>query len=187
MGGEAGAQSTVGLGSTFWFTARLRKDTHAGEAHAIKAGSAEASLLRDHARARVLVVDDEPVNCEVAKAILSTVFDKVDVAGEGSEAVQLAGLTAYDLILMDMQMPGVGGTEATRAIRLLPGGKDTIIVAFTANAFAEDKAACFAAGMDDFLSKPVRAEALFECVLRGLARRPQPLPPAQKAADGLGL
>jgi two-component system sensor histidine kinase/response regulator len=169
MGGEAGARSTVGLGSTFWFTARLRKECRPEAArHHFKAESPEAALLRDHAGARVLLVDDDIVNREFTLEILHTVFDKVDIAKEGNEAVRMAGQCAYGLILMDMQMPGLGGLEAARQIRMLPGGSDSVIVALTANAFAEDKAACFEAGMDDFHSKPVKVETLFETVLKGL-------------------
>jgi CheY-like chemotaxis protein len=134
----------------------------------------------------VLVVDDEPVNCEVATAILQGVFDKVDVARDGNEAVRMAGQNAYQLILMDLQMPGIGGLEATRQIRLLPGGTDSVIVALTANAFAEDKAACFAAGMDDFLAKPVKMDALFDTLLSGLLRQRQRLPTPQSGADRSG-
>lgn len=170
MGGEAGALSAVGSGSTFWFTARLRKETCLDAAHIVKAASPEAALLQDHADASVLLVDDDPVNREITMTILHTVFHNVDAAQDGSEAVRLAGQNAYELILMDMQMPGVSGLEATRLIRTLPGGEDSVIVALTANAFVEDKAACFAAGMDDFLSKPVKVEALFETLLRGLLR-----------------
>ncbi|HEX5684035.1 MAG TPA: ATP-binding protein [Ideonella sp.] len=177
MGGEAGAQSTVGWGSTFWFTARLRKERRPDVAHVLTASSPEAVLARDHASARVLLVDDDPVNREIAMTILSTVFDRVDVAREGNEAVRMAGQNAYDLILMDMQMPGIGGLEATRRIRMLPGGTDSVIVALTANAFAEDKAACFEAGMDEFLGKPVRVGALFETLLRTLLCRQHRLPP----------
>jgi len=186
MGGEAGAQSTVGLGSTFWFTARLRKETRPDALHTYKVASPEADLLREHAGARVLLVDDDTVNREIAMAILHTVFDKVDIAKEGNEAVRMAGQCAYALILMDMQMPGLGGLEATRQIRMLPGGADSVIVALTANAFAEDKVACFAAGMDDFLSKPVKVEALFETVLKGLLRRQQRLPPTRRGGGTLG-
>ena len=170
MGGEAGAESTVGVGSTFWFTARLRKEERSDATHILTAGSAASTLLRDHAGARVLVVDDEPLNREVALDLLQTVFDKVDFAVDGNQAVRMAGQTAYAVILMDVQMPGVDGLEATRQIRQLPAGKDTVIVALTANAFAEDRAACLAAGMDDFLAKPVNVEAMFETLLRALLR-----------------
>jgi two-component system sensor histidine kinase/response regulator len=177
MGGEAGARSTVGLGSTFWFTARLRKEPRP-EAHDLfKAESPEAALLRDHAGARVLLVDDDAVNREFALELLHTVFDKVDFAKDGNEAVHMAGQCAYELILMDMQMPGLGGLEAARRIRRLPGGSDSVIVALTANAFAEDKAACLEAGMDDFHTKPVKVETLFETVLQGLRQHRQRLLP----------
>lgn len=171
MGGEAGVQSTVGVGSSFWFTVRLRKETRADALHTFAAALPEAPLLRDHAGGPVLLVDDDAVNREILLAILRTVFEKVDTAKDGNEAVRMARQCAYDLILMDMQMPGLGGPEATRQIRLLPGGADCVIVALTANAFAEDKAACFSAGMDEFLSKPVRVEALFETLQKALRRR----------------
>ncbi|MBK1615303.1 hypothetical protein CKO44_17725 [Rubrivivax gelatinosus] len=170
MGGEAGAQSEPGVGSTFWFTARLCKTDRPHAARAPAPGSAEAMLLRHHSRARVLLVDDEPVNREVALAMLQIVFDTVAVAEDGNQAVEMAQAQAYDLILMDMQMPGLGGLEATRRIRQLPAHADTVIVALTANAFAEERVACFEAGMDEFLAKPVRAEDLFETVLAGLSR-----------------
>lgn len=171
MDGEAGAVSALGAGSTFWFTARLRKHVRSDAPCTRERGSAEAALAVEHAGARLLLVDDDPVNREVALAMLRLVIDHVDVAEDGRVAIELAGEHAYELILMDMQMPGVGGLEATRQIRLLPGGTSTVIVALTANAFAEDKAACFAAGMDDFLAKPFVAEALFEVLLKGLSRR----------------
>jgi signal transduction histidine kinase/ActR/RegA family two-component response regulator len=183
MGGEAGAQSAVGLGSTFWFTARLRKESRPDALPIVKAASPEAALLRDHAGARVLLVDDDAVNREITLAILHTVFDKVDAATEGNEAVRMAGQCAYELILMDLQMPGLGGLEATRQIRLLPSGADSVIVALTANAFDDDRTACFSAGMDDFLSKPIRVGALFETVLRGLLRNQRRLLPGHLGRD----
>ena len=80
----------------------------------------------------------------------------------------MAEQNRYELILMDMQMPQVDGLEATRRIRQMPHGQDVPILALTANAFADDKALCLAAGMNDFVSKPTQAERLFEIVLRGL-------------------
>ena len=169
MGGEAGASSTVGAGSTFWFTARLRKDDADDGTPLGPVGSAEAALRRDHAGARVLVVDDEPLNREVALTMLQTVFDQVDTAQDGNDAVRMVLQKRYDLILMDLQMPGMDGLEATRRIRLLPGGTELLIVALTANAFTQDKAACLEAGMDGFLAKPVHAAELFTTLLSGMA------------------
>jgi PAS domain S-box-containing protein len=171
MGGEAGAESTVGVGSTFWFTARLHKEDLAAVPRRPATGSAEATLMREHASVRVLVVDDDPLNRELALALLRTVFDRVDVACDGNEAVRMAERAAYALILMDLQMPGIGGLQATRMIRRLPCGADSVVVALTANALAEDRAACLDAGMDDYLAKPFKVEALFEILLRALLRR----------------
>jgi PAS domain S-box-containing protein len=173
MGGEAGAESTVGVGSTFWFTARLHKEDLAAGPHRPATGSAEATLMREHAGMCVLVVDDDPLNRELALALLRAVFDRVDVACDGNEAVQMAGRATYALILMDLQMPGIGGLQATRMIRRLPGGDASVVVALTANALAEDRAACLDAGMDDYLAKPFKVEAFFEILLRALlSRRP---------------
>jgi CheY-like chemotaxis protein len=117
-----------------------------------------------------MVVDDDPLNREVALALLQPLFATVEWAGDGEAAVRLAADNAYGLILMDLQMPGVGGLAATRQIRALPGREKVAIVAFTANAFAEDRAACLDAGMDGFLAKPVGADNFFETLLGALLR-----------------
>jgi CheY-like chemotaxis protein len=93
----------------------------------------------------------------------------VDLAIDGIKAVGMAEAGAYDAILMDMQMPGMDGLEATRRIRAGSPNRRTPIIAMTANAFADDRARCLAAGMDDFLSKPFVPNALYATVLHWLA------------------
>ena len=174
MGGEAGAESTLGVGSTFWFTATLKKmkerrDFSRPEQEDMV--DAETLLLQRHQGKHILVVDDEPVNREVAQFILEAARLVVDTAEDGADAVAMAQETAYAAILMDMQMPNINGLEATRQIRKLPAYGDTPIIAMTANAFAEDKARCFDAGMTDFLVKPFDPETLFATLLRSFSRR----------------
>jgi two-component system sensor histidine kinase/response regulator len=183
-GGEAGMSSTPGVGSTFWFTARLRKGARAAPlpAGAPHADDAEQRLATDFAGQRILLAEDEPVNRMVALETLQHTGLVVDTAEDGARAVQLAAEFPYALILMDVQMPTLDGLEATRRIRRLAGHADTPIIAMTANAFAEDRARCLAAGMSDFLTKPVRPEALYALLWRGLAGRPAPVTTAEKAA-----
>ncbi|MBN8476598.1 response regulator [Sulfuritalea sp.] len=171
MGGEAGVESTPGVGSTFWFTARLKKGNEATVMAAAPADiQAEAALRQNHAGKRVLVVDDEPMNREIAQELLESVGLVVDTAEDGAEAVTLARKTIYSTIFMDMQMPKVNGLEATREIRQLAGYRITPIIAMTANVFTEDKARCVAAGMDDFLTKPFKTDELFTTLLHSLSR-----------------
>ena len=123
-------------------------------------------LKRNYPDMRLLLVEDEPINQEVAREILAELGWKIDVANNGREAVELVSQHRYDVILMDMQMPIMSGLDATRLIRQLPDCKDIPILAMTANAFVEDREACFDAGMNDFLIKPVMPDILFD-TLRG--------------------
>ena len=166
MGGEVGLDSTPGAGSTFWFTARF--DAGHGAAPAGGPAHAEAALQR-RGPARVLLVEDNPVNQDVARELLATAGMHVDVADDGEQALAAARRGGHDLILMDVQMPGIDGLEVTR--RLRAGGLRTPIVAMTANAFAEDRAACLAAGMNDHLAKPVDPQALYALLLQWLPAR----------------
>jgi PAS domain S-box-containing protein len=171
MGGEAGAESTPGVGSTFWFTARLKKGAELIAKPATNPVDAERFIKKHYAGQRILVVDDEPMNREVAQMQLEAVDLVVDTAADGNEAIAMARGTIYAAIFMDMQMPKLNGLEATQQIRELPGYRQTPIIAMTANAFAEDKARCLQAGMTDFLGKPFNPDALFAMLLKGLSQR----------------
>jgi PAS domain S-box-containing protein len=171
MGGDAGVASRVGGGSTFWFSARLKKAGLVAGVSATRGESTYDELRRCFAGRRILIVDDEPINQEIAQLMLEDAGLLIDLACDGLEGVARVKQSTYDLILMDMQMPHMDGLEATRSIRGMPELVDVPIVAMTANAFVEDRARCLAAGMDDFIAKPINPESLYAVVLRWLRQR----------------
>ncbi len=171
MGGRAGVSSTPGRGSLFWFSAHLKKD-HSGKPSipVETAGIDDMTIARRFRGCRVLLAEDDEINREVALSLLADTGLLIDAVENGEEALIMAENNEYDLILMDMQMPVVDGLEATRGIRLLPGGQTTPIVALTANAFAEDRQRCLDAGMNDFIAKPIEPGQLYTIMFHWLAR-----------------
>jgi signal transduction histidine kinase/HAMP domain-containing protein len=173
MQGEVGVQSSPGVGSRFWFTLQLDKSKGAALALAapqVSRSTAARDLLLPFKGTRVLLAEDNAVNQEVAVAMLGSAGLVVDVAGDGQEALRMAGEYDYALILMDVQMPLMDGLTATRAIRGSPNGRHTPILAMTANAFAEERQRCLDAGMNDHVAKPVVAEQLFTTLHLWLSR-----------------
>jgi PAS domain S-box-containing protein len=161
MGGGVGVVSEPGAGSTFWFTIALTETT---------APAAEAEQSRpvaEVAGANILVAEDLPMNQLVIEGYLKRAGYNVTLVTNGRDAVTALGEGTFDLVLMDMEMPEMDGISATYAIRGGDGPmRDVPIVALTANALLEDAARCKAAGMNDFLSKPIDRAALYATVAK---------------------
>ncbi len=171
MGGEAGVTSNAGRGSTFWFTAVLQRGQERRSAARRTLADAGRALRETRHGARLLLVEDNPVNREVAVEILKRVGMRVDTAETGRIAVEMVLANRYDLVLMDVQMPEMDGLEATTVIRAQPAFAQLPILAMTANAFDHDRRDCMAAGMNDFVGKPVVPQELYATLMRWLPDR----------------
>jgi two-component system sensor histidine kinase/response regulator len=176
MDGTIGIDSEPGKGSRFWFEIKLDADNEVpvdGSADSKVDGQGEELDKRRKIEnihgASILLVEDDTINQEVAKGLLGKLDASVEIAPNGQEAVNLfLNKQSFDLVLMDIHMPVMDGYQATREIRALENGKNIPILAMTANAFADHKTESYEAGMNDFITKPVEPERLFNKLLEWL-------------------
>jgi signal transduction histidine kinase/ActR/RegA family two-component response regulator len=179
MGGEIGAASEPGVGSTFWFVLPLVGAAHATadtvsfavERTNTSAPAPVTAAVTEPLRGRLLLVEDNIVNQRIAVHMLAKLGCEIDIAQHGGEAIEQLSKISYDLVFMDCQMPHMDGYEATRIIRDPASSvlnHDIPVVAMTANAFAEDRERCLAAGMNDFMAKPVDRQRLAAVLVKWL-------------------
>ena len=162
MGGHIGLESVPGEGSTFSFTVRFTRQKNVMAAKELKLGPVATVLSEQPARlGRILVAEDNAINQLVALAQLRKLGFAADAVANGIAALEALDRIAYDAVLMDCQMPELDGYAATAEIRFREGGsKHTQIIAMTAHAMQGDREKCLAAGMDDYVTKPMRVEEL---------------------------
>ncbi|MBE9567506.1 MAG: response regulator [Proteobacteria bacterium] len=168
MDGALGVDSVEGDGSTFWFTAKFERAEQVGE-NVSEAKTEEKDLP---AEARILLVEDNPINQMVAQKMLEKLGLKADLVNNGVEALQRLDDEAYDLVLMDCQMPEMDGFDATREIRKADirsiNQQSLPVVAMTANVMSGDRERCLDVGMDDYIGKPIQREVLADVLRKWL-------------------
>ena len=168
MGGSVGVESRAGHGSTFWVRLPL-PDT----APLAPEAPREHGVPDCRVTARVLVADDNAINQLVIRRLLERMDCRVVIAGDGREAVERWAAGNFDLVLMDCEMPEMDGFDATREIRRRETAVRTPVIAVTARAMSGDRERCVAAGMDDYLAKPIRIDDLTAVLRRWTARGPR--------------
>jgi signal transduction histidine kinase/ActR/RegA family two-component response regulator len=169
MDGTLGLDSVEGEGASFWFTASFAYNDRSPQPDSDKQQSVESGQLE----AKILLAEDNPINQMVAQKMLEKLGLKADVANNGAEALKVLAETAYDLVLMDCQMPEMDGFDATREIRKQAikalNDKPLPVIAMTANVMSGDKERCLEVGMDDYIGKPVQVDKLEKVLRKWLA------------------
>jgi signal transduction histidine kinase/ActR/RegA family two-component response regulator len=174
MGGETGVDSKEGSGSTFWFTLAAEEVVPRPVASSLRSGAVHAGSARARRAVRVLIAEDNLVNEKVLLRVLQQLGYTADAVRDGRAAVEAWAGGSYDLILMDCQMPELDGYEATCEIRRREApGQHIPIIALTAHAMKDDDLKCKAAGMDDYLTKPLDRTLLDHCLARYLNAEPE--------------
>jgi CheY-like chemotaxis protein len=167
MGGEVGVRSRVGEGSVFWLRVPLRPVAQSSSGRAGSNGGGANGEA-------VLLAEDNPVNQRVAQKMLQKLGYRVELAGNGAQAVEAAARASFAAILMDCQMPVMDGYEATREIRRRLGAAAPPIIALTANAMPQDRQRCLSTGMSDYLAKPVELAVMADMLRRWTSRAGSP-------------
>ena len=178
MGGDIGVDSKPGQGSRFWFVVRMDKELAPARPSVPDGAAPQRAQAPALAGAAILLVEDNLFNQQVGAEYLRVAGVRVQIAANGVEALAMLASTPFDGVLMDVQMPLMDGLEATRRIRADPALAHLPVVAMTANASAQDRERCLAAGMNEFITKPVSPDKLYRTLAAVLGRTCAPATPA---------